>query len=117
MANSYNHVVLVGRLGCDPVLKNSQKGMAIADFRIASNYVRNGQEETSWIPIRVFGAQAESCGRYLNKGRNVLIEGRIDIQTYQDSVDSTKYTSVFKVIADRVLFLDRADNNQNQHKR
>lgn len=106
MSNTYNKVLLVGRLGKDPKSRTTADGMVITDLVIADNYMKDGTEKVQWIPVRVFGKQAESCDKFLRKGRNVLVEGRIDIQVYQDKQDLTKYTSVFTVVASRVLFLD-----------
>ena len=79
---SVNKVLLIGNLGRDPEVRYLPSGNPVANFSIATseNYTdRNGskQERTDWHNIVVYGKQAELCGQYLKKGRQVYVEGRI----------------------------------------
>ncbi len=106
---SLNHVVLIGNLTDDPELRYTQNGMARARFSIAINHRwrdRDGnlQEETTFVPIVVWGQQAETCANFLAKGRLVAVEGRLRIETYQ--TEEGERRKVAEVVARNVQFLD-----------
>ncbi len=104
----YNKIILVGNLTKDPELRYSPQGTAITSFRIAVNSrTKHGEEvreETLFIDVVVFGKQAESCGEYLNKGRGVLVEGRLQERRWESE---GQHRSKFEVIAQTVRFLPR----------
>jgi single-strand DNA-binding protein len=85
----YQRIIVVGNLGGDPEMRYLPDGTAVTNFSVATsrrwNDQRTGQpvEETTWFRVSVFGRQAESANQYLNKGRQVLVEGRMqpDAQT------------------------------------
>lgn len=106
---SLNHVVLIGNLTDDPELRYTQSGMARARFSIAVNRRwrdRDGnmQEETTFVPIVVWGQQAENCANFLAKGRLVAVEGRLRIESYQTGEGERR--KVTEVVARTVQFLD-----------
>jgi single-strand DNA-binding protein len=106
---SLNHVVLIGNLTDDPELRYTQSGMARARFSIAINRRwrdRDGnlQEETTFVPIVVWGPQAENCVNFLAKGRAVAVEGRLRIDTYQ--TEEGERRKITEVVARNVQFLD-----------
>lgn len=106
---SLNHVVLIGNLTDDPELRYTQNGMARARFSIAVNRRwrdRDGnlQEETTFVPIVVWGQQAENCVNFLSKGSTVAVEGRLRIDTYQ--TEEGERRKVTEVVARTVQFLD-----------
>lgn len=79
----YHKIFIVGNLGRDPELRYTSSGQAVANFNVASHRAwtdGNGQKQaqTIWWRVSVFGKQAESCNMYLQKGRQVLIEGRLN---------------------------------------
>lgn len=105
---SVNHVVVAGNLTRDPELRFTPSGQAVAKFGIAINRVyttSDGQrkEEVDYIPIVVFGRQAENCSQYLSKGRPVLIEGRLHFSSWEGQ-DGQKRSKI-EVVAFRVQFL------------
>ena len=105
-----NSVNLIGRLTKDPEVRYiSETGMAVATFTVAINRpVKQGQEKKTDYPrVTVFGRQAENCERYLDKGRLVGIQGRIQTGSYKDRDGKIVYTT--DVIAERVEFLDFGD--------
>lgn len=109
---SLNHVVLIGNLTDDPELRYTQSGMARARFSIAVNRRwrdRDGnlQEETTFVPIVVWGPQAEHCVNFLSKGSTVAVEGRLRIDTYQTEDGERRKT--VEVVARTVQFLDRRE--------
>jgi single-strand DNA-binding protein len=93
-----NKVILLGRLGRDPELRYTQGGQAVANFTVATNESwtnRDGerQERTEWHRIVAWGKQAEFCGNYLTKGRQVYIEGRIQTREWEDKEGEKRRTT------------------------
>jgi single-strand DNA-binding protein len=105
---SVNKVILVGNLGKDPEVRYTQTGSAVANFSIATSEQWNDrdgkrQERTEWHNIVVWGKQAESCGQYLAKGRQVYVEGSIRTRSYDDKTGTKRY--VTEIVAQRIQFL------------
>ena len=105
---SVNKVILVGNLGKDPEVRFTPSGRAVAKFSIATteswmDQESGRQERTEWHNIVVWGKQAESCGQYLAKGRQVFIEGAIRSRSYDDKEGNKRY--ITEIIAQRVQFL------------
>ena len=105
-----NKAQIIGRLGRDVEIRNTQSGQPVANFTVATDesYTsRDGQrvEQTEWHRVTAFGKTAENCGRYLSKGSLVYVEGRIRSRKYT-AQDGQERTST-EINADRVLFLDR----------
>ena len=109
---SYNRVVLVGNLTRDPEYRQLASGQGVCKLGLATNrQFKNRQtgnliQEVCYIDIDVWGAQAESCNQYLQKGRGVLIEGRLKQDTWEDQNGQTR--SKHLIVADRVVFLSSA---------
>jgi single-strand DNA-binding protein len=105
-----NKVILVGNLGKDPEVRYTTGGQAVANLRIATSRSwtdkQSGQkkEETEWHDVEVWGKQAEQCGEYLAKGRQVYVEGRLKTDAWDDKQTGQKRSRV-KVVADTVRFL------------
>jgi single-strand DNA-binding protein len=95
-------MVLYGRLTGDPVITQTKEGRTVCRFSIATNRRRGQEETTSYIPVTVFGDQGEICGKYLSKGRGVLVEGRFETDKYVDK-NGIKRTG-FGVVANDVTF-------------
>src|SRR5512138_1837499 len=92
---SFNQVILVGNLTRDPELRYTPKGTAIAEFGLAINRTwkdESGEtkEEVTFVDINAFGRQAEVIGQYLKKGRPVLVEGRLKLDTWEDKQTNQK---------------------------
>lgn len=105
---SINYVLVAGNLTRDPELRYTPNGSAVAKFGIAINRVYttpDGQrkEEVDFIPIVVWGKQAESCSQYLSKGRPVLVDGRLQFSSWEGQ-DGQKRSRI-EVVANRVQFL------------
>lgn len=84
-----NKVFLLGNLGRDPEVRSTTSGQPVANFPMATSRKwrdRNGQlqEQTEWHNIVCFGRQAEIAGQYLNKGKQVFVEGRIQTNSWED---------------------------------
>lgn len=108
----YNKVILIGNLTKDPELRYTPQGTPVASFRLAVNYrykqsASGGddlKQETMFIDNVVFGKQAESCSKYLNKGSSVLVEGRLQERRWESN---GQQRSKFEVVAQSVRFLSR----------
>lgn len=106
---SFNRVIIAGNLTRDPEYKQLASGQPVTRLGIASNrQYKNKQtgamvQEVCFVDADVFGPQAESCRQYLQKGRGVLIEGRLKFDTWQSPEGQTR--SKHSIVADRVVFL------------
>ncbi len=106
---SFNRVIMMGNLTRDPDYKQLTSGQSVCRLGLASNrQFKNKQsgdmvQEVCFVDIDVWGAQAESCRQYLQKGRSVLVEGRLKLDTWEDN-DGQK-RSKHSIVADRVTFL------------
>ena len=101
-----NKVILAGRLVRDPEVRYTQTGKAVASFTLAVNsrFSRSTNQQTAdFIPIVVWDKLAEVCGNYLNKGSQILVEGRIQIRNYNVQDGSKRY--VTEVIAQELEFM------------
>lgn len=108
MAGGVNKVILVGNLGADPDMRYTPSGQGVCELRVATSESwndKNGQrqERVEWHRIVVWGKRAEVCSKYLAKGRQVYIEGRIQTRTYDDKDGNKRY--ITEVIANDVQFL------------
>ena len=104
-----NKVILTGRLARDPEVRYTQSGKAVASFALAVNrrFSRNnndGQPTADFIPIVVWDKLAEFCGNYLLKGRQISVEGRMQVRSYDAQDGSKRY--VTEVVANEIEFLD-----------
>ncbi|MDP2167042.1 MAG: single-stranded DNA-binding protein [Thermodesulfovibrionales bacterium] len=110
----YNRIILIGNLTKDPELRYTPQGTPVTSFRIAvsSKYKQSGEmkEETLFIDTVVFGKQAESCSQYLQKGRSVLVEGRLQERRWESD---GQQKSKFEVLAQTVRFLSRKSDPQS----
>lgn len=97
---SFNRVILVGNLTRDPEVKYTTGGTAIAEIGLAVNRTwfdqksNEKKEETTFINVTLFGRQAEVAGEYLAKGRPVLIEGRLQLDSWDDKTSGQKKTKL-----------------------
>ncbi|CAN5134533.1 hypothetical protein BH09DEP1_BH09DEP1_5080 [soil metagenome] len=107
--SSYNRVIIMGNLTRDPDYKQLTSGQAVCRLGIASNrQFKNKQsgdmiQEVCYIDVDVWGPQAESCRQYLQKGRPVLIEGRLKLDSWDDANGQKR--SKHSIVADNVKFL------------
>src|SRR4051812_22640038 len=108
MAGGVNKVILVGHLGADPDMRYTPSGQGVCELRLATSESwndKNGQrqERTEWHRIVVWGKRAEVCSKYLAKGRQVFVEGRIQTRSYDDKDGNKRY--ITEIIAADVQFL------------
>ena len=106
---SYNRIILMGNLTRDPEHRQLPSGQGVCRLSLATNrQFKNKQSDTlvqevCYIDVDVWGAQAESCRQYLQKGRPVLVEGRLKFDTWKDTEGNPKQRH--SILADSVVFL------------
>ena len=105
---SVNKVIVIGNLGRDPELRYTAGGQAVASFSVATNERWNDrdgkpQERTEWHRIVVWGKTAENCANYLQKGRPVYVEGRLQTREWEDKEGQKRQTT--EIVAQTVQFL------------
>lgn len=108
MAN-VNKVILIGNVTRDPEVRHTPKGTAVTDLGIAVNRVYSSEqgdkrEETTFVDVTLWGRQAELAGEYLTKGRPVYIEGRLQMDSWEDKASGQK-RSKLKVVGETMQFL------------
>ena len=106
---SFNKVILLGNLTRDPEVRYTPKGSAVADLGIAVNRVYTTdsgekREETTFVDVTFWGRTAEVAGEYLKKGRPVFVEGRLQLDTWEDKTSGQK-RSKLKVIGETMQLL------------
>ena len=106
-----NKVILVGNLGSDPEVRSTPGGQRVANFRLATSRQWTGQdgqrqEKTEWHSIVAWGKLAEICERYLQKGKQVYVEGRLETRNWQDKEGQQRYKT--EVICETMQMLGRA---------
>jgi len=103
-----NKVILVGNLGVDPEIRTLESGVKVANFTMATNETykdKNGdrQEKTEWHRIVLWRGLAEIAEKYLQKGKQIYLEGRLRTRQWKDKDDNTKYTT--EVVGDNMVML------------
>ena len=113
-----NKVMLIGNLGQDPEVRTTGGGTAVANLRIATSSRRkddtgNWTDHTEWHTVVCFGKTAENCGRFLSKGRQIFIEGRLQTRKWQDRDGNDKWST--EVVAHEVKFLGGRPEGTNSY--
>lgn len=114
---SFNKVILVGNLTRDPEVKYVGSGTAVCEIGLAVNRTwydktaNEKKEETTFVDVTLWGRQAEVAGQYLSKGRPVLIEGRLQLDTWEDR-ESGKKRSKLRVVGEGMTMLGSGGGNQ-----
>ena len=106
-----NKVILVGRLAQDPEVRYTQSGTAVANFNIAISSGYGEHKQTDFIPVVAFKNLAEVIGNNLKKGSQVLVEGRMQVRSYETQ-DGQK-RRVTEVIVQNVEFLGSKKSNES----
>ena len=109
MASSFNKVILLGNLTRDPEVRYTPKGTAVTELGMALNRMytaENGEkrDETTFVDVTLWGRMAEIAGEYLKKGRPVLIEGRLQLDTWDDKQSGQK-RSKLKVVGENLQLI------------
>jgi len=105
---SINRFVGIGRVGKDPELRSTQSGKSVAEFSLAiSKRVKptDGSPDSDWFSVTCWGQTAEFVGKYVGKGRLVSVDGRLEVQKWNDKDGNQREKTV--IVADNVNALDR----------
>lgn len=107
--SSFNRVTLLGNLTRDPELKRTNSGAAVTDLGLAMNrswLTESGErkEEATFVDVTVWGKTAENAAKFLQKGRSVLVEGRLQLDTWTDP-KTGQNRSKLRVVAESLQFL------------
>ena len=107
---SFNKVILAGNLTRDPELRYTPKGTAVAKIGLAVNRTWTGEdgqkkEEVNFIDVEAWGRQGEVIAQYMKKGRPLLIEGRLKLDTWEDKNTKQKISKL-KVVLESFSFID-----------
>ena len=106
---SLNKIMLIGNLTRDPEIKRTPKGTAVAEIGLAvnRNYLTEGgekREEVTFVDVTLWGRVAEIVGEYCKKGRPLIVEGRLQLDTWDDK-DSGQKRSKLKVVGENIQLL------------
>lgn len=115
MAAGFVKVSLVGNLGKDPEVRFTAGGTAVANLRVACTErakTKEGtwEDRTEWVALVCFGKTAENAGQYLQKGRQIYAEGRLQTREWTDKEGNKRYST--EVLANQVLFLGGAPGDR-----
>jgi single-strand DNA-binding protein len=115
-ATNINRVVLTGNLTRDPELRSTSGGTSVCSLRLACNTRRkdasgNWTDKPNYFDVTVWGMQGENCAQYLQKGRPVAVDGRLEWREWEDK-QGNKRQSV-DIIADSVQFLGSREGGEN----
>ena len=110
-----NKAIIMGNLTRDPEVKTLPSGMHVTNFSLATNRSYkdkegNKQEDAEFHNIVVFGKQADSCGQYLKKGQEALVEGRIQTRSWEGEDGKKNYRT--EIVGESVTFGRKGDSDQ-----
>lgn len=96
---SFNKIIIIGHLGRDPELRYTPQGDAVCDFSVAVNDRKRDkagefQDVTTWFKVTFWRKQAENASKYLTKGRQVYVEGRLQVEEWTDRDGNNRYSLV-----------------------
>lgn len=116
MAANFNKVILAGNLTRDPELRYTPKGTAVTEIGLAINRSWKSesgeqQEETTFVDVAAYGRTAEVIAQYMKKGRPLLIEGRLKLDTWDDKQTGQK-RSKLRVVCEGFQFLDSGNRGE-----
>ncbi|MDE2895578.1 MAG: single-stranded DNA-binding protein [Chloroflexota bacterium] len=112
MSRTINRVELLGRVGNDPELRQTQGGTAVVQLRLATDRRReNGSDETDWHNVVCWAKQAEAVAVYVRKGERVYVSGRLQQQSWE--TDAGERRSRTEIHAQEVIFLGSGNGNGN----
>jgi single-strand DNA-binding protein len=110
----FNKAILIGNLTRDPEIRYTNSGTAICDLGIAVNEKKKDKQDTLFVDVTVWDKQAENCCEYLSKGRPVMIEGRLKMDTWEDR-ETGKKRSRLGVVAQSVQFLGGGERKESKN--
>jgi len=114
---AFNKVILMGNLTLEPEIRYTPNVIAVCDLNIAINTPKGKgegkKEDTVFVDVTVWDKQAENCKEYLSKGRPVMVEGRLKMDTWEDK-QTGKKRSKLGVVAQSVQFIGWGEVKKNE---
>ena len=111
--STLNRVTLIGRLGQQPEVKTTEKGLKIANFSIATNGGTKDNPTTTWHRLTVFDKSADFVEKYYHKGDLVLVEGELENRAYNDKDGNKRYQLQIKVRRTQILSSSKQSSNND----
>lgn len=108
-----NKAILLGRLTGDPEIRYTNNGKAVCTFTLAVD--RGKDAGADFIPVVLWDKTAETCGNYVKKGQRLLIEGKIQVRSYEN--DKGEKRRITEVVGSRMEFIEKASNADNSFER
>lgn len=110
---SINNCIVMGHLVRTPDLRSTPSGSPVCDITLALNRKANGREDVCYVDVVAWGKNAENCGKYLDKGSCVLVEGYLKQESWDDRSSGQKRTKL-KLVAEKVQFISSPRNGDNR---
>lgn len=110
---SINNCIVMGHLVRTPDLRSTPNGSPVCDITLALNRKSNGREDVCYVDVVAWGKNAENCGKYLDKGSCVLVEGYLKQESWDDRSSGQKRTKL-KLVAEKVQFISSPKNGDNR---
>ena len=109
-----NRAILFGRLTKDVDLRTTPSGRSVAMLTLAIDrpVTKDGNKEADFIPVVLWGKTAEAVARYVHKGQRLLVEGRIQVRSYDGKDGQKRYAT--EVVADKAEFIDKSEQGASQ---
>lgn len=108
---SVNKIILVGNVGKQPEIKTLESGSMVANFTIATNEMIKGEKKTEWHNIVAWNKTAELISKYVNKGQQLYVEGKLQTRTWDDKDGNKKYMT--EIVAWSVDFIGAKASDQD----
>ena len=111
-----NRAILFGRLTKDVDLRTTPSGRSVAMLTLAIDRppTKDGNKEADFIPVVQWGKTAEAAAKYVHKGQRLLVEGRVQVRSYDDKNGQKRYAT--EVVSDRVEFIDKSEQGASQQQ-
>ncbi len=112
MVRGLNKVMIIGRLGRDPEMRFTASGRPVASFSVATtrgwtNNEGKRQEDVEWFHVVAWGGLAELCKRFLHKGSQVYVEGRLQTRSWESAEGERHYRT--ELVSQELIFLDGSE--------
>ena len=111
-----NRAILFGRLTKDVDLRTTPSGRSVAMLTLAIDRppTKDGNKEADFIPVVLWGKTAEAVAKYVHKGQRLLVEGRIQVRSYDGKDGQKRYAT--EVVADKAEFIDKSEQGASQQR-
>jgi single-strand DNA-binding protein len=109
---SFNSVVVMGNLTDNVDKRICRNNLTVSSFTLAINEKINGNSVVTYLPVKAYGKVAENCAKYLWKGSNILLNGKLRMETWQDK-NTAQNRSKLYLMADSMQFIGEKQNNNS----